>query len=370
MSVEHYERLRQFLDKISVTGMPKTESGVELRVLEKLFSSKEAKAAVYLKPVPEPAAAIAERMGKDPQKVSQLLEQMAEHRLIRAVPRENAVDYQAMPFVPGILELSARTADAPYARDYLSYLDEGFANGFVKAGRIPVARTIPIDKSIASGQKVVAYDQISEIIEKAPRPRAVTECWCRKIKEIAGEHCNKSVTMEVCISFGLFAQNMIDSKTGREIDDAEIRNIIAEANEAGLVPTVALNTSSFEDILNLCNCCNCCCGVLKSMIRHYDHDFQGGQAPSSYIASIDEDKCGGCELCIDRCQTSALFMENEISTLKQGRCIGCGLCTTACPEEAIALIQRRQEDIPKVPRSALELFEQIFITKNAKDAGD
>jgi Na+-translocating ferredoxin:NAD+ oxidoreductase RNF subunit RnfB len=102
------------------------------------------------------------------------------------------------------------------------------------------------------------------------------------------------------------------------------------------------------------------------MLKCYPGDFKGGQASSSYIANVDEDKCNGCGLCIDRCPMSALVIkENGIPEVIQGRCLGCGLCTTVCAAESLALARRSEEDIPEVPRSMPELFEKIMTTKNA-----
>jgi len=66
-----YERLREHLDSLP-TGYPKTKSGVELKILQKLFTEEEAEMACQLKPVPEPAEQIAQRLGQDPQAVADL----------------------------------------------------------------------------------------------------------------------------------------------------------------------------------------------------------------------------------------------------------------------------------------------------------
>ena len=53
-----YQELREHLDSFP-GGFPPTESGVEIRILKRLFSSDEAELAKYLRPKPEPAAVIA-----------------------------------------------------------------------------------------------------------------------------------------------------------------------------------------------------------------------------------------------------------------------------------------------------------------------
>ena len=60
-----YEKLREHLDSLP-TGYPKTQSGVELKILQKLFTQEEAEMACQLKLVPETAEQVAERLGRNP----------------------------------------------------------------------------------------------------------------------------------------------------------------------------------------------------------------------------------------------------------------------------------------------------------------
>jgi hypothetical protein len=60
-----FTKLREFLDQFPI-GFPKTPSGVELRILKRLFTEEEAAIAVTLTPIPEEASQIAERAGLDP----------------------------------------------------------------------------------------------------------------------------------------------------------------------------------------------------------------------------------------------------------------------------------------------------------------
>ena len=57
-----YERLRERLDDMAV-GFPATESGVEMRILKKIFTESEAELFVKLRPIPESPKDIAERLG-------------------------------------------------------------------------------------------------------------------------------------------------------------------------------------------------------------------------------------------------------------------------------------------------------------------
>lgn len=76
---EAYERLREFLDGLPA-GLPASESGVELRVLRKLFTPVEAELAVQLRYLPEPVGVIAERWGLPEAEAAEKLASMARPR--------------------------------------------------------------------------------------------------------------------------------------------------------------------------------------------------------------------------------------------------------------------------------------------------
>jgi hypothetical protein len=59
-----YQRLAMHLDNLPAS-FPATDSGVELRILRRMFTPEEAEAALALRLVPESAADIANRLGRD-----------------------------------------------------------------------------------------------------------------------------------------------------------------------------------------------------------------------------------------------------------------------------------------------------------------
>ena len=63
MTAKVYYDLREQLDQYSV-GFPSTESGVEMRILEKLFSEEEAELYLNLSMMLETPEAIAQRIGR------------------------------------------------------------------------------------------------------------------------------------------------------------------------------------------------------------------------------------------------------------------------------------------------------------------
>ena len=64
-----YEKLAKKLDA-HPSGFPRTKSGIELKLLKKIFTEEEAKLANELQWAPETVAQICERTGRDPAKTA------------------------------------------------------------------------------------------------------------------------------------------------------------------------------------------------------------------------------------------------------------------------------------------------------------
>jgi Fe-S-cluster-containing hydrogenase component 2 len=63
---------------------------------------------------------------------------------------------------------------------------------------------------------------------------------------------------------------------------------------------------------------------------------------------------------VDRCQIEAIEVVDDISTIDLNRCIGCGLCVTTCPAEAIALIQKPEDQLYEPPKTGAETYIRIM----------
>ena len=67
-----YERLRQRLDDLA-TGYPATESKIEIRLLERLFTEEEAELYLQLSPFLEKPQDVANRLKRDVEELSPIL---------------------------------------------------------------------------------------------------------------------------------------------------------------------------------------------------------------------------------------------------------------------------------------------------------
>ena len=79
-----YTRLREFMDKMPA-GYPETPTGVEIKILKKLYTPDEAELTMKLKSEPEEVPVIAKRIGADEKELAEKLEDMAQKGLIYRV---------------------------------------------------------------------------------------------------------------------------------------------------------------------------------------------------------------------------------------------------------------------------------------------
>jgi len=54
-------------------------------------------------------------------------------------------------------------------------------------------------------------------------------------------------------------------------------------------------------------------------------------------AKVDNEKCTGCETCVDECPSDAISMAEEKAVIDAETCIDCGACVDVCPVEAISM---------------------------------
>ena len=355
MTESVFHQLREQLDQYAI-GFPATESGVEIRILKALFSEKEARLFTKLTARLESPSDIAQRAGLSAQKVAGQLEDMARKGLVFRKHDDELTKYSAIPFIHGILEFQINRMDKKLIGLVGSYINEKLHIN-LSNGTKSFLRTIPVQQSVQPTNYVAPYNDAKEILRQAGLI-VVTPCACRKQVALFDKDCDKP--KEVCFMFGPMAQYYLENEMGREIDLDEALEILGKAHEAGLVTQPA----SAQKPFTMCNCCGCCCGFLRPINKlpnPADYVF------SNYWANVEQDKCSGCETCLERCPMRAIRMNDRgCSEIDPARCIGCGLCVTTCPEDAIELILK-PEDKRAVP--PLDTAEQMRLLsrKRGKD---
>jgi electron transport complex protein RnfB len=340
MSEEVYIKLRDFMDK-TPGGFPRTESGVEMKILKKLFTPEQAEITLNLTLMPESVAQIAKKMGMDEAEAAGKLECMAKEGLIMRLRSGEEVYYSALSFVVGIWEFHLNTLDRELAEltvEYMPHLAESW-----KSIKTKPLRVVPIQASLQDGKAVSTYEQIRELA-KGKQLISVARCVCEKQQSLLGNPCDRP--KERCIQFDMAAQYYIENGMSREISSHELDDLLKMGEEHALV----LCPTNSKDITNICMCCGCCCENLKTLKRY---DRPADHSLSPYLAKIDPESCVMCGACLDRCQMDAIREGDEAHEVDTARCIGCGLCVPTCPEQAISLVAK--PDVAEIPENLVDM---------------
>ncbi len=350
-----YRNLQKHLDKMPV-GYPATESGVELRLLNFLFTPEQAEIALGLDHKFRTVEQISERvkhLGISVQDLETRLEEMVDRGNTYRKKKDGAKYYANIPLVIGMIELAGSRLTPEILRDTNDYFQEGFAAAYTST-KVPQTRVIPVGKSITAEHRIGTYDELRDLIEKAGDRIRVGECMCRNGMKMAEQPCKVTERQETCMAFLDFADMVGEKGWGRAITKEEALEIAAKNEEDGLV----LQPANEQEPEFLCSCCGDCCGILrtaKAMPR------PAHVVASNFYAASDPETCTACETCIDRCQMDAVELRDDTAVVNLDRCIGCGVCVPTCPSEAIQLVKKEQEIVP--PKDMEALYQAIMDQK-------
>jgi len=334
----NYEKLANELDKIP-NGFPRTKSGVELKLLAKLFSPDDAALAATLSMNPKSLTEIAVLNKLEEAEAKSKLIGMVKRGLID-IKREEGVGFvfHLIPFVVGFYERQNAKIDKEFAELFELYYHEAFHGTMLS--QPSVHRIIPLEKAIPVDIDVMPYEKASTYLDQA-QSWGVLDCICRVQKNLIGQGCNH--TVKNCLVFSPKPGAFKKSEEIESLSRDEALEILAKADREGLVHSV---NNAQTEVYYVCNCCTCSCGVLRGMV---EYGSENSIARSDFYALVDADLCSGCEACIDRCAFNAMTMVDGICEVERLACYGCGLCISSCETEALSLIQKSPEELAPPP---------------------
>ncbi|HZK48316.1 MAG TPA: 4Fe-4S binding protein [Thermoleophilia bacterium] len=193
----------------------------------------------------------------------------------------------------------------------------------LQAGREP-------ESHLENSEYLLLHEAIT-LLDRAERIY-LWPCNCRSMMGA----CSKPVN--TCIRFSN------ERGVGWEISRERAREIVREANRAGLMQTGEVAELEGAVIGAICNCCTDCC------YPHLVSARLGAEKlwpRSRYLARLLPGLCTACGRCARRCPFGAFVASTRESadtgaarleiTFVEDLCRGCGVCATGCPEDAIAM---------------------------------
>jgi electron transport complex protein RnfB len=352
-----YRRLARTLDALP-NRFPSTESGVELKLLAKLFTEEEAALACVMRLTAEPAAEIAKRAARDPAETRNVLKRMLAKGLIDVRKGEGEFSYAIRPFVVGFYEGQLPRMDAEMAELFEQYFRE--TKGGILRPAPSLHRVIPVEKAIPIEVTIHPYERASELLERA-KSWGVRDCICRVQQRLLGKNCTHFV--ETCLVFAPTEHAFDRSKVDRALTKEEALKILRETEEAGLVHS----SGNYRDGVDyICNCCICCCGIMRGIA---EFGIMSAVARSDFQMVVEDDLCSGCEACIGRCQFGALGMSDGLAVVNKLRCVGCGLCVLVCPTDALHLHRCKDGEVPVPPVDIKEWRKQRILGHEDAELG-
>lgn len=342
-----YEKLREHLDSLPV-GFSKTESGVEIDILKKIFELEEAEMAIHLQPEPETIEDFCQRTGISMQRAEDMLEKMAKKGQIFRMRRGGKISYCAAVYLPGIWEYQLNNLDEELSELTEKYYYEALGKDITE-GCIPIFRVLPVDELISKETKIMPYDSAKEIV-RSQKTIALANCICKKERRLTGYAC-KHID-NACILFSQMATYYVENGLGKLATVDEALDALDRAEKDGLVHS----PQNSKHPMFICNCCGCCC---KSLAQVTKYGNLQGVVKSNYYATKDYEVCTNCGTCVERCQVNAIRSEDDLIAIDKSMCIGCGLCASTCPTGSITMVHKSPKEASPIFSKGKELLQAM-----------
>jgi len=330
-----------------------------VKVLKSMLTPEEAKLILELQQ-PVTARELAARLKTDEADLGKKLEAMLEKGIIFKgeqgyLAHRNIVMFHHMAhsLIPDDQKPAAYALwDDFFFAEWRDILVDEFEVRLAKVGAkghrvVPARRALDLSPKVDRKQ-VLWYEDMDQMIERG-KSVVIGNCGCRVI----WRKCDNPI--DVCFHIDNRSLKPGANKPDiKELTKEEARALNREIEEKGLVH-IPLNIVHAEG--TICNCCEDCCMVVNPLI--YRNRLHAILSPSRYRAVVDQDKCIGCQTCLERCIFDAIALHRPAKSNRMKaniineHCMGCGSCVVKCPTGALTLElvrppQHIPEDFPEV----------------------
>jgi Pyruvate/2-oxoacid:ferredoxin oxidoreductase delta subunit len=185
--------------------------------------------------------------------------------------------------------------------------------------------------------QVVTLEEVEKIVDIA-YPIARISCVCRRKTRGAKDREN-FFCMGIGVGMYRWERWPESYRGGVEfMTPKEAKQWLKHVNELGMVHSFW--TFGTPYIGGICNCEYPVCIGIRNRLDYGLRLLLKGE----HIAVLNDEKCNGCGICVQRCQFGAIKMEvsRDKANINRQLCFGCGLCATACKIKAIDMVDRSQ----------------------------
>ncbi|MEE1163646.1 MAG: (Fe-S)-binding protein, partial [Lachnospiraceae bacterium] len=273
-------------------GAPSSETLT--KILQVLFTEKEAKWVAQLPVRPFSLKKAAQLWGTTEAKAEKLLDRLCEKGLLVDSYDRGVRKFVLPPPMIGFFEFSLMRTRGDIDQKYLSELFYQYINveeDFIKdlfLGMDTKLGRVFVNESVLMTEKtnhILDYERATHIIEEADFI-GVGTCFCRHKNYHLGVPCKLNAPMETCLTFGNVARSLAEhGGYTRPIDKVEAKEILEMSYGYNLVQ---MGENVREHPAFMCNCCGCCCEALEAVRR-----FSPMQpiATTNYLPKINAADC-------------------------------------------------------------------------------
>ena len=341
-------------------GAPPSETLT--KILQVLFTEKEAKWVSRLPIRPFTVKKASELWGTTELKAEKLLDRLCEKGLLMDSYYQGIRRFVLPPPMIGFFEFALMRTRGDIDQKYLSelfhqYLDveEDFIKELFLGMETKLARAFVQEPVLMTekGNHILDYERATHIIEEAENI-GVGICYCRHRNLHLGKPCELHAPLETCLTFDNVARSLSEhGGYARLISKSEAKEILQMSYEYNLVQ---IGENVRERPAFMCNCCSCCCEALGAAKK-----FSPMQpiATTNYIPKISSESCVGCGKCAKVCPINAISMKEKRPVVDESICLGCGVCARNCPKKAIILNRRPIQVITPVNSTHRFVLEAI-----------
>lgn len=336
-------------------GAPASETFY--KILQVLFSEKEARAMALLPVRPFTIQRAARIWNTSEAKAENVLDHLCEKALLVDSWDKGVRKFVIPPPMAGFIEFALMRTRGDIDQKYLSELyyqymnvEEDFVKDLfyateTKLGRVYVQEPVLTNEHM---NHILDYERASHIVEEADYI-GLGLCYCRHKAYHAGHPCEIDAPWDVCLTFGNVARSLAEhGGHAKLISKEEAMDALERSYAANLVQ---IGENVRENPAFICNCCGCCCEALQAARK-----FAPMQPveTTNYIPHIGEEGCIGCGKCAKVCPVLAISMKEDETThkkrpvLNKEICLGCGVCARNCPTKTIILERRPVQIITPV----------------------